>query len=364
MQFVTPRFLSSLVLVTTALGASLPTQSAAQERKVVASEPGLNRGSRTDVYGEPLPPGVLARMGTLRDYIGEGSSRIIFSPDGRFVTATSEFIKPPLRLWDPETGRVVRDLKELAIKGIGIRHVAFSSDGKLVAAADSAGTVRLGSTDTGRKIREFPGHDDIWEIALSGDGKILRVWHGRTVWFWNIAAGTRTHWHSMTGDQPGALRHLLDVVSLGRSMNYNRRPLNWHTRILFRPNVYIALPSATSLDGKVAASIGSPGYRLWDVATGRHLQSIPRHREPRGLIIEYMEDHIEFSPDGKLLAAGVSACGTWPVELCTDAFTMWTSPRDSPSRPMGSDWSPVGTISTTGTSREAKRSADTLSKRR
>jgi hypothetical protein len=41
---------------------------------------GVKPASRSDVYGDPLPPGTLARVGTVRDYIGEGSSRITLTP--------------------------------------------------------------------------------------------------------------------------------------------------------------------------------------------------------------------------------------------------------------------------------------------
>jgi WD40 repeat protein len=329
-QPVMSRLLSCLILITTGLGAALPHQSIAQELTSVATEPRLDGGLRTDIYGEPLPPGALARMGTLRDYIEEGSSRIIFSPDGRFVTATSEFIQPPLRLWDPETGRVIRDLMELRIKGVGTRHIAFSSDSKLIAAADSLGTVRLGSTETGRKIREFSGHDLIWEVAISADNKILRVWHDRTVWFWDIAAGTRTHWHSLAGNTPSKFRHFLAYASLRRSGNVFGRAVRWNSPVPSTPYGYITLPNAVSPDEKLAASIRSSGfkrrarsraleYRLWDVATGRDLRSIPHHREPPGLITEYMEPHIEFSPDGKLLAVSVTpgSLGLWDVATGT-----------------------------------------------
>ena len=75
-----------------------------------AAGPGI---VRTDLAGDPLPTGAVARIGSLRGRIGEGSSRIVFSPDGKFITATSEQIKIPLRLRDPNTGRVVRKPKEL-----------------------------------------------------------------------------------------------------------------------------------------------------------------------------------------------------------------------------------------------------------
>ena len=93
----------------------------------------------------------------------------MFSPDGKFVTATSVFIGIPLRLWDPATGRVVRWLKELdPVKNI--QSIAFSPDGAMIAAADRTGTVRLGLTAHGWKIGELIGPKtprpslDLWQV--------------------------------------------------------------------------------------------------------------------------------------------------------------------------------------------------------
>ena len=85
----------------------------------------------TDLYGEPLPPRAVARLGTLRDNIGFISSDIIVSPDGKAVTATSSFFAIPLRLWDVASGRIIRELRELDLGGrraVRVTVVAFSPD--------------------------------------------------------------------------------------------------------------------------------------------------------------------------------------------------------------------------------------------
>ena len=94
-----------LVLSTTNSSAGAPQ---AEQRKT-----GVAQTVRTDLYGDPLPPGAVARLGTLRDNIGEMSGDIVLSADGKTITATSEGLVIPLRLWDVETGRVVLQLKEL-----------------------------------------------------------------------------------------------------------------------------------------------------------------------------------------------------------------------------------------------------------
>ena len=127
------------------------------------------RPARTDLYGDTLPPGAVARLGTLRDCIVGPSGDIVLSPDGKSITATTGgWWSLPLRLWDVETGRVILDLKELEPRNAysHVHRTAFSPDGELIAAGDGAGTVRIGRTDTGRKVLEIPSP----EAVLSWDG--------------------------------------------------------------------------------------------------------------------------------------------------------------------------------------------------
>ena len=81
--------------------------------------------------------------------------------------------------------------------------------------------------------------------------------------------------------------------------------------------------------------------RLWNLANGRQFHCLPIYRSPPGLIMELMEEHIEFSPDGKLLAAGdtLTSLSLWDVATgglyrrfhSVDiemgfAFTRWQTP--------------------------------------
>src|SRR5262249_57664947 len=64
---------------------------------------------RTDLYGDPLPPGAVARVGSLRLWLGGQFNALAYSPDGKAVAACGyDSIIP---LWDPSTGRQVRPLR-------------------------------------------------------------------------------------------------------------------------------------------------------------------------------------------------------------------------------------------------------------
>ena len=191
-------------------------QALTQEPRLAKQEPTVSQRVRTDAYGDPLPPGALARMGTLRDYIWDASSRIVFSADGRFVTASSMFIRFPLRLWDPASGRVVREFKELDRLGMGAGLVAISPDGTRIGAAGDE-SVWVGNIDTGQPIRVFSGFKYIVGVAFSPDGNVLLVDDFGTLLFCDIATGKPTHWPSLAGTEPIAFTHYFDVVGLGRS---------------------------------------------------------------------------------------------------------------------------------------------------
>src|SRR5262245_19678088 len=61
---------------------------------------------RTDRYGDRLPAGALARLGTLRWRHGAAVNYVAFTPDGKSVlTASQDNI---IRLWDLKTGKEVR----------------------------------------------------------------------------------------------------------------------------------------------------------------------------------------------------------------------------------------------------------------
>ena len=230
-----------LVLSTTSSTAAAPQ---AEERKT-----GTTPAVRTDLYGDPLPPGAIARLGTLRDNIGEMSGDIVISPDGKTITATSGWFIIPLRLWDVETGCVLLHLKNLEPPAghVGVRRVAFSPDGKLLAAGDSAGTVRIGTTDAGRRIRELPGSESVTCLAFLPDGKSLAVaYYDGAIWLYRLATGERV-------------------------------------RSLALAPFHILLVNVFSPDGKlVSVRRLDNGLSLRDVLTGREIRRLWKEHVPRG----------------------------------------------------------------------------------
>jgi WD40 repeat protein/DNA-binding CsgD family transcriptional regulator len=139
--------------------------------------------------------------------------------------------------------------------------VAFSPDGKCLAAGDSIGEIRLWRVIDGTQLATFQGHVHwIWSVAFSPDGQILAS---------GSASGEVRLWQVDTGQ---CLYTLLGHTGIVWSIAFSR-------------------------DGQTLASSGDDGkVRLWDTRKGRCLDSMLEH--------DKTVRTVAFSPDGETLASG------------------------------------------------------------
>jgi len=125
--------------------------------------------SATD--GSPIR--VLVQEGLLQD--------TVYSPDGRLATGGDD---ATIRIWDATAGTA---LLELDVGHNGMESLAFSPDGRLIAAGSGwgEGTVHIWDAMLGRPLAAFAGHpDSVPAVAFSPDGRHLasastdgfRVW--------------------------------------------------------------------------------------------------------------------------------------------------------------------------------------------
>ena len=112
-----------------------------------------------------------------------------FSPDGKLVvTGSSDQTGGYLRVWDAQTGKLVRKLEG---HEDSVLSVTFSRDGKRLLTGSYDETARLWDVETGELIRTFVGHDWwVWSAAFSPDEqRIVTASHDGSAMVWSVETG-------------------------------------------------------------------------------------------------------------------------------------------------------------------------------
>ncbi|HZU34461.1 MAG TPA: PQQ-binding-like beta-propeller repeat protein [Gemmataceae bacterium] len=245
---------------------------------LVIQEAGLraqqNGQARTDRYGDPLPEGAVSRLGTLRFRQPFWVSGLAFTPDGKTLAASCW--DGTARLWDPATGKQKRCLRRLPNPIPGQGRVAFlgvavTPDGKQVVAVENHSTVHVWEIATGKEVRRLEGHYG-FGMALSPDGKTLAVGESGE-------SGTQfVLWDLATGQQ----RHVFGAAKLPVSA------------LAFSPDS--KLIAAGDEAGIGPASVNPFGtIRLWDIAAERVRHVLSGHAGGATAVA--------FSPDGRQLVS-------------------------------------------------------------
>ena len=102
-------------------------------------------------------------------YEPRGVRAIAVSPDGSLV-ASGNFAGQ-LRLRDAATGKIKQELQEPAGS---IERLSFSSDGRRIATSSNGKGVRIWDLATSSEIKSFPGHtQNVYWVEFSPDDKLI-----------------------------------------------------------------------------------------------------------------------------------------------------------------------------------------------
>ena len=226
---------------------------------------------------------------------------IAYSPDGKTLAAGSW--DDSVRIWNLHTGKAVR--KFAGIHRDDIQAIAYSPDGKVLASADSDGLVVLWDVATGNTLREFLGHETtVRSVTFSPDGqRLLTGSTDRTARLWDVATGRelcvlRGHQWAVNAarfDHPGKRILTLSDDETARV---------WRLIDDANPTVEL-MQTITGHTAGLTSGVFSPdGRRLvtasrdntakvWDASNGQELLTLKGHTQSL--------TSVSFSPDGSHL---------------------------------------------------------------
>jgi WD40 repeat protein len=278
--------------------------------------------ARTDLYGDPLPEGAIARLGTLRLCQGGRQPAIMaYSPDGRWLAACSFDQNSPIRIWDTATGKELRTLP--GHKRV-IGALRFSPDGRLLASASAIESeVIIWDAATGQELKRLAvSWEGITALAFAPDSQTLAVaGRGKTIELWDAS-----HWQQIRVlSAHDSATHALRFTADGRTLVaccHNRAIYSWDamtgkvtrrvpTAISERSSDVVLAPNCEFVAEVEWPEVNAPAVvRLFSLEDGKEVGRLQRDG--------YSYWRCTFTPDSRrLVCAGMSSKGRLLVLLDT-----------------------------------------------
>ncbi|MHC4527181.1 MAG: WD40 domain-containing protein, partial [Planctomycetota bacterium] len=267
-----------------------------------------------DLYGDSLPTGAIARLGTRRLRHMDEAASVAFSPDGKTI-ASAGGGEGVVAVWETATGK---KLHWLIGHSHGADAVAFAANGKMLASGSgSTGQVILWDPIGGTKLRELEHDCSVFSLTFSPDCNVLAAVSGysRTtgrlrgrgrIYLWDPATGVNiltivepgAYWAAFT---PDAAR----IISANQNRNSSRVAV-WDTGTGEEIRAFDDTKICSvglSPDGKtLAAGYEDGSVRVWDVDSGATRFELPASGSD-----SRSAEQVVFSPNGRVLALAIDA---------------------------------------------------------
>jgi RNA polymerase sigma factor (sigma-70 family) len=270
----------------------------ATAKQIVTGEGKKDAPALNDLFGDPLPEGALARLGTVRFRLGSSIYRMALSPDGQTAVAVAG--NAQTQWWDVATGKAIRriDWKE----GGGGRVIAYSPDGRLVASVQDHGTLHLWDAATGKRLAKLELKMNFaFSLGFSPDSTVLAV------------GGGAATYGSVEKSKSNS------IIALWQWDGSSLKPL-WEAAPDFQaplgPRSHHILSLAFSPDGKHLATGGGNNslIRIWNAAEGKEIRQFKASGTQVGALA--------FSPTSNALASG-SGDGALALWNPASATKLW-----------------------------------------
>jgi WD40 repeat protein len=257
--------------------------------------------ARTDLHGDPLPPGAVARLGTSRLQHAGPVHALVYSPDGKWIASAGA--DKVIRLWDAETGKQGLSLKghDGAVSRLAFVPAGEGKPAKVLVSASYDRTIRFWDLQTGKESEHIVNHPGTpMALAVSPDGKLLASGSPMEspIYLWKVEDGKEVRrWNAHQGGV-SSLAFAPDgktIASGGMAKRQSSPPQEddpkddygvalWQTdtgkpRQTFAGHTGMVWAIALSADGKLLASAGFDQTKgrsviLWDTESGKELRSL------------------------------------------------------------------------------------------